>query len=209
MARRSDHTRDELRDMAIEAALAIVQEQGPEGLSTRKVAARIGYTVGTLYHVFRNLDELILHVNAQTLEALRAAMHEAERNGAQPYERLLALGRAYLQFARRNTERWSLMFSHRLPPGETTPEWFTRRVQAVHALVEAALGEYAPHLPAASVVEAAQALWGGVHGICVLALSEKFSLRQGVDPEVLIADLFRNYLNGMTGTPSGAGSITA
>ena len=53
MARRSDHSREELREMAITAAEQIVVEQGYEGLSARKVAAAIGYTVGTLYLVFR------------------------------------------------------------------------------------------------------------------------------------------------------------
>ena len=44
MARRSDHTRDELRRMALDAARAIVEEDGLRGLSTRRLAKAIGYT---------------------------------------------------------------------------------------------------------------------------------------------------------------------
>lgn len=70
MARRSDHSRDELREMALTAAEQIVLENGYESLSARKVASAIGYTVGTLYLVFENLDDLVLQVNARTLDRL-------------------------------------------------------------------------------------------------------------------------------------------
>ena len=59
MARRSDHSREELREMALAATEEIIDQQGLAGLTARKVAAGIGYTVGTLYLVFRNLDDLI------------------------------------------------------------------------------------------------------------------------------------------------------
>ena len=57
MGRRSAHSRDEIRDMAISAASKIVEKQGFQSLTARKVASEIGYTVGTLYHVFRNFDD--------------------------------------------------------------------------------------------------------------------------------------------------------
>ncbi|MEZ5601737.1 MAG: helix-turn-helix domain-containing protein, partial [Candidatus Competibacteraceae bacterium] len=63
MGRRNEHTREELRQIALEAAEELVAAQGLSGLSTRKVAARIGYTVGSLYMIFRNLDDLIAQMN--------------------------------------------------------------------------------------------------------------------------------------------------
>ena len=68
MARRNDHSREQIQQMAIAAAISILNEEGLANLSTRKVASEIGYTVGTLYLVFRNLNELLLHVNAATLD---------------------------------------------------------------------------------------------------------------------------------------------
>ena len=66
MGRRSDHSREEIRQMALQAAESIVTEGGYKALSARKVASEIGYTVGTLYLVFENLDELVLYVNGRT-----------------------------------------------------------------------------------------------------------------------------------------------
>lgn len=74
MARRSDHSREEIRAMALAAAQQIVTEQGFAALNARKIASAIGYTVGTLYLVFKNLDDLFLQLNARTLDDLHAAL---------------------------------------------------------------------------------------------------------------------------------------
>lgn len=63
MGRRNEHTREELREISLRAAEQLVTAHGLDGLSARKVASAIGYTVGSLYMVFRNLDDLILQMN--------------------------------------------------------------------------------------------------------------------------------------------------
>ncbi len=66
MARRADHTREELASMALKAARDIIVKSGAAAFSTREVAARMGYTVGTLYQLFRDAEDLIERVNAET-----------------------------------------------------------------------------------------------------------------------------------------------
>ena len=84
MARRSEHSKEEIRDMALAAAQDIVKAEGLAGLSARKIAKKIGYTVGTLYLVFKNQDDLILTINARTLDALAAKMQDALQKCRQP-----------------------------------------------------------------------------------------------------------------------------
>ena len=43
--------------MALQATEKLLEKSGLAGLTARKVASAIGYTVGTLYLVFRNQDE--------------------------------------------------------------------------------------------------------------------------------------------------------
>ena len=56
--------------MALESARAIVVEEGISALSGRKVTARMGYSIGTLYQIFDGMDDLVERMNARTLEAL-------------------------------------------------------------------------------------------------------------------------------------------
>ena len=52
MARRSEHTQEQIKEMVLIAAEGIVTEEGEEALTVRKIAQHIGYTVGSIYMVF-------------------------------------------------------------------------------------------------------------------------------------------------------------
>ena len=47
MARRSDHSREELYDLALSAAREIAEAEGLRGLTARRIAEKIGYTPGS------------------------------------------------------------------------------------------------------------------------------------------------------------------
>lgn len=196
MPRRSDHSRDELQHMAIEAAIAILNRDGVQGLSTRKVAREIGYTVGTLYLVFKNLDELILHVNAASLGELHAALQAAAAGQTDPQAQLLAISHAYLHFAQTNFARWSLLFTHRLLDDARLPDWFINKVRGLFALVAAPLCALNPQLNAQACQQATHALWSAVHGVCELGLNDKLSLDGEIQAPALIEAVVRNFLRG-------------
>ena len=94
MGRRSIHTPDELRELIIEATTSIVEQDGLEGLSAREIAKRVGYSPGTLYNVFENLDDLLLIIEARLLDELAGRLAETDASGP-PAERLRRLVGAY------------------------------------------------------------------------------------------------------------------
>ncbi|MEJ2359804.1 MAG: WHG domain-containing protein [Gammaproteobacteria bacterium] len=198
MARRSDHSREEIQQMAIRAAIAILAREGIQGLSTRKVAAEIGYTVGTLYLVFKNLDELILYVNAAALDEMHELLQVALEKESTPQAQLLAMAHTYLRFAREHFARWSLMFIHRLPTVMTLPDWFHAKVRTLFAVVVAPLQQINPNLDADAYQQAAYVLWSSVHGVCELSLNDKLSLAGEFRTQDLIDSLVKNYLKGFT-----------
>ena len=161
MARRNDHSRDQIRSMALDAAERIVDVEGTGGLSARKVAAAIGYTVGTLYLVFDNLDDLVLQLNARTLAQLLTQLEQAAAACDDARRCIKGLGRTYLDFARTRRARWSLLFEHRLPDEPAVPEWFRAQMQQLFGLVERRLGVLMPSRSRAELRIAARALWSG------------------------------------------------
>jgi AcrR family transcriptional regulator len=197
MARRSDHTRDEIRDMALKAAAGILAAEGPAALSTRKVAGAIGYTVGTLYLVFRNLDDLILQVNAKTLDDLQARMIEETNRAAGGLQRVLAVGRTYLRFALERPHRWTLVYEHRLPAEEAVPEWYLEKVALVFQLLEGTLRPVIDARSEADLSTAARVIWSGVHGIAVLSVTHRLHVVGSVSAEALVDSLIVNYLKGL------------
>ena len=196
MARRSEHSRDEIQAMAIQAAIHILSEDGLQGLSTRKVASAIGYTAGTLYLVFKNLDELILQVNAASLDELHGQMQNALAKNKEPQTQLLGLAHAYLCFARDNFARWSLMFTHQMPADMDLPDWFHDKVRVLFALVVQPLQEINASLTPEQYQQATHVLWSSVHGVCELGLNDKLALGGEIRAEELIDAMLKNFLNG-------------
>jgi AcrR family transcriptional regulator len=198
MARRSDHSREEIRDMALAAAEQLVSKQGYEGLSARKVASAIGYTVGTLYLVFENLDDLILHINARTLDRLQQRMLEEQTQCRDPFSCLQQLGQTYIGFAKDEPHLWEMVFKHRLPKERQVPLWFQEKVDRMFAMVEEKLTPLAKHRSQQEIAQAAGALWGGVHGICMLALTGKIGVAGVNSAQDLAQTLMNNYVRGFT-----------
>jgi len=197
MARRSEHSKEEIRDMALAAAQDIVKAEGLAGLSARKIAKKIGYTVGTLYLVFKNQDDLILTINARTLDALAAKMQDALQKCRQPRTCIVAMGRAYVDYASDNPQLWSMVFEHRLPPGEEVPPWFAVKVNKLFQLVEQQLTPLLENHSEKKIDLASRALWCGVHGICSLAVTGKLEINDAESINALTDSLINNYLAGL------------
>jgi len=197
MARRNDHSREEIQQMAIAAAISILNQEGANSLSTRKVASAIGYTVGTLYLVFKSLDELLLYVNAATLEELKETILSESVSQQNPIDQIKAMAFAYLGFARQHYARWSLLYSHQLPEEMSIPTWFHTRVKEVFELVEIPLKKIKNDMNYAETICTTRVLWSGVHGACELALNDKLSLGDEVSAEQLINSMIDNYLAGL------------
>ena len=191
MAQRNDHSREQLREMSLAAAEAILASEGAGALSVRRIAQSIGYSHGTLYLIFRNFDGLLLELNGRTLDSLTAALDAAL--GAALAERprgpeaLHALARAYLDFARRHTARFRLVFEHHLPEEEETPDWLMEKIAHGHGLLDAALAAGGAGEDGRETMGVA--LWSAIHGVTVLALDQKLISTQGVelDPEPVLA----------------------
>jgi AcrR family transcriptional regulator len=194
MGRRSDHSRDEIRDMAISAASKIVEKQGFQSLTARKVASEIGYTVGTLYHVFRNFDDLVIHVNARTIDEIAALIEQKTRTKRNPEARIRLMAEYYVQFATNHPDRWRLVFEHEGPPGLPTPVQMKERRDVMFEMVADNLRELAPERVPNEVAHTATALWSGIHGICILALTGKLYLGGAFSMVKLIDTLIDSVL---------------
>lgn len=186
------HSPQAIREMALAAAKRIVTREGYGALSTRRVAADIGYAVGSLYLVFKNLDDLILHLNGVTLDELHETLEATAARHAEPDTSLLALAREYIRFAFKHRARWSLVFEHASP----RPDWFRDKVARMFELVEGRLQGLASGSPAKDVQLAARALWSGVHGVSVLALADRLHKGGLATAEKVAASLVTNYLTG-------------
>ena len=195
MARRSDHSREEIKELALNAAEQIVTENGFSGLSARKIASAIGYTVGTIYLVFKNLDDLIMQVNARTLKSLYQTVSDQQKTDKHK-QNLRQFGQAYYNFAKQNPHLWSLIFEHHVAGGGQLIPQLAERIETLFSLIESELKAIEPKKKPASIHRAALSLWSGVHGITILDISDKLFMANNVSAQEMIDELINNFLTG-------------
>ncbi len=197
MSRRSDHSREQIREMALATAEHIVVEEGFNALSARKIAKNIGYTVGTLYLVFKNIEDLIIQTNARTLGRLEQHLQKIPVAGLGAQDRILALGDAYYEFARAHEHLWTMVFEHRPAQDTAVNDQITARISNLFAKVEEELVILMPDESPHEIAATARALWCGVHGVCSLAISNKLLSAGKHSAPDLIKIQISCFLNGL------------
>jgi AcrR family transcriptional regulator len=197
MGRRSTHTPQQLRELILDAAQEIIEVHGLAGLSAREIARRIGYSPGTIYNMFDNLDDVVLHVEARVLDALDKRLSDIQQGDGSADDRLIRIAHAYLAFTKEKPRLWNLLFEHHMPAGADLPAWYQQKLEGLMGHVERAL---APHFPAGmegDLQRASRVLWAGVHGITSLSTADKLSVVTTETAGRLIDDLVGTYLAGL------------
>jgi AcrR family transcriptional regulator len=197
MARRNDHSKDEIRRLAIDAAFVLLNKQGIEGVTARKIAAEIGYSAGSLYQVFSNLDELFWELNLRTQTKLMNTLKTSvSGQSLSPKALLVSYATDYLAFSKKHPDEWSLLFEHRSSVQSQLPHQMIDQIDALFALVEQPLKTLKPNADSASLSLAAKTLWSGVHGITTLSAHHKLFLPVEGHESAMINQLVSHFLTG-------------
>ena len=81
-----------------------------------------------------------------------------------------------MQYATDHPDRWRLVFEHEAPRGMPTPLQMKERRDVLFEMVADSLRELSPQRLPNEVAHTATALWSGIHGVCILALTGKLYL---------------------------------
>lgn len=164
MARRKDHTRDELKNLIVEKAWMILGAEGLSALTARRIGTEIGYAPGTIYNIFDGMDGVVLHMNARTLDLLLKEL-ETDTATDDPCAAMKHMAHRYINFAKTNFPYWITLFSHQVGEERMKEHWYVEKITGLFAPLEKILGK--EHRQDARI------LWSSVHGITDLFLTGK------------------------------------
>jgi len=182
--------------MALSAAERVVETEGITALTARRVAKDIGYSVGTIYNLFDNLDALSLHVKARTIDALYAHIKDIPK-GKIVVDDFLALNEAYFEFLNENPNTWGSILERVGADGKPLPGWYLEKVALPFSVVEKALKPLFAEDEAEIAEYSAHTLWCGVHGIAVLGSENSLTAMGGKDAREMAKYLIVTFLNGL------------
>jgi AcrR family transcriptional regulator len=163
-------------------ALGIVDAEGHDACSLRRVATEAGVSRSTPYGYFSSKDALIDAVRVAALAKLADACEAALREGTDVSARLRGVGQAYVDFALGHPALYALLFEPVAP--SPSLDAATARYRAI---AEAPLREaHAMGLTTLPPERLAHVLWATTHGL--IALKQAGKLRHGVGFETALAD---------------------
>src|SRR5882762_9928982 len=110
MRRPKPYHHGNLRETLLEAAIRLIAEVGPTAFTLREVARRAGVSHNAPYRHFRDRDDLLAAVATQGYRELTVAMMTAAKPELSPRNRLKQAGLAYVSFALRRPEHFTVMF---------------------------------------------------------------------------------------------------
>jgi AcrR family transcriptional regulator len=155
----------DLRDALVQAALAEVEQGGPEAVSIKALAKKLGVSQPAPYRHFADREELLEAVTVAAFRQFSAVLRESI---ARPSKRskLSRLAQATLAFGLRRNGIYRLMFASRTmacsPKGgelhNAAMETFALLIEALEA-------------PAVGLIRERHALkiWASLHGVLMLA----------------------------------------
>lgn len=204
MARRSDHTREELKGLVLDKAWKIIEKKGFEGLTARAIAAEVGYAPGTIYNLFSSMDDLYLQINARTLDMLYDTLSASACNNPKksPQANMKIMARAYMDFARDYRPYWLMLFNFRLPEGRKVQKWYQDKIDRLFEPLETLLQPLFTARQEKRLKIAARVLWSSVHGLCFLQETGKVSIvsqngQKGANPADFLIETFLAGLKGI------------
>ncbi|MGN7869072.1 TetR/AcrR family transcriptional regulator [Paracoccus sp. 22332] len=160
--------RPDLPQLLIQAGMDILDEDGTEGLTLRRIAARAGVSHAAPAHHFGGLPGLKVAIATCGFQSFLDHLNAA-RDGvsdSDPFQRLLAVNLAYIQFASSRRGLFRLMFDQL---STQDPE-----------LGKIALGSYfvlkqmcAPFVQGRPAAALETAVWGLTHGYAALNMGQR------------------------------------
>ena len=171
IASRKERQKEELRTKILQTAKELFMEHGFEHTSIRNIAERIEYSPTTIYLYFKDKDDIFhaLHLEGFILlnQYFRALEHVAD-----PFERLKAISRAYINFAIENGEFYDLMFIIRSPINALKKEDDGMRAFGflINTIKECIQKGYFTGMDPEVL---AFTVWSMVHGVCSLEIRNR------------------------------------
>jgi AcrR family transcriptional regulator len=184
----------DLRGALVQAALAEAEQGGPEAISIKALAKKLGVSQPAPYRHFADREALLAAVTAEAFRQFSAVLREAIRKPSKR-SKLSRFAQATLSFGLRRNGIYRLMFASRTMACATKDSELHAAAMETLALLLEAL-----EAPAVGLLRERYALqiWAAVHGVVMLAeqglLTGKIA---NVSREELVEDMVQQIKMGL------------
>jgi AcrR family transcriptional regulator len=176
----------DLRDALVQAALKEAEQGGPEAISIKALAKKLGVSQPAPYRHFADREALLAAVTAEAFRQFTATLREAVEKPSKR-SKLARLARATLDFGLQRNGIYRLMFASRIMAcASKDGELHAAAMETFNLLVEAL------EAPPVGLLRERHALqiWASLHGVVMLAEQGLLTGQAaGITREELVEDI--------------------
>ena len=178
-------------------ALRVLEAEGPEAVTMRRIAGEIGITPMAIYHHFANREALLSAIVDQEFEKL-AEFFSRPAKGRRFEEQVIHMMDAYVDYAFAHPRIFDYVFSRPRSEARRFPEDFrARRSPTLNILADTlAVWIKQKRFKRDDVWEIAMQIWAHAHGYLVLYRAGRFDLSEAEFRKLLHRSL-RRLLHGL------------
>ncbi|MEV0395803.1 TetR/AcrR family transcriptional regulator [Polymorphospora rubra] len=178
-ARRYHH--GDLRAALLDQARLLLERDGADAISFRAVARAAGVSATAPYNHFESRRDLLAALAVEGFTTLAERQRAAAATGPDGAAKLVALGRAYLDFAAHQPQLYRLMFGTGVQHWHDIPAVAAAKAASFQPIRAAITGRHAAQGVAESTEIAALGAWSYVHGLAMLLIDGSLDRsREGV-----------------------------
>jgi AcrR family transcriptional regulator len=171
---RREREREEIRTRILDAARELFASEGVESVTMRRIADRIEYSPTAIYFHFRDKEALLAELCDYDFRSFAHGFIEIARI-ADPVQRLVAAGEAYVSFGLEHPSHYRLMF---MTPKNTEPNTEAKGdpTEDAYAFLKGivselmATGRFRDEIT--DIDLAVQIIWSAVHGLVSLEIAK-------------------------------------
>ncbi|MFQ5789107.1 MAG: TetR/AcrR family transcriptional regulator [Acidobacteriota bacterium] len=193
IAERRERERQELRGKILDAARDLFARDGYERVTMRGIAEAIEYSPTTIYHHFKDKEELVQCLCEDDFSQLLGAL-QGQEVPEDPVEWIRQLGLGYARFGLQHPNQYRFMFMTPSKPEDKRPGSGDEAYLVLRSAVERALesGRFRP----GNVDTVAQVLWAALHGAVALLINCEPQMFPAPPAPDLVEQVIENNIRG-------------
>ncbi len=190
-------SKENIQEILVNKGRELIKQKGTEYLTARKLSEASGYSVGTIYNQFGNMDNFILIQNYLTLESLYNRLLHMQASGT-AYQRLNLYAREFIDFVLENKNLWFMVHNfHLLNNNRRFSKIYLRRVVQITQLVEGAFKSLFPEIETPERILSLQVLWLTLFSLSSFLTTDALNSFTKINKKTLCELLLNTYLAGM------------
>ena len=190
--------KEEVRRSILKAAWQLVEKEGWQALSIRKIAEAIEYSSPVIYDHFQNKEAILLEFTKEGFRILNERLDKAKSQFTDPARQLEAMAYAYWHFAFENQEYYQLMYGLGMPGCEMVQE-----ISELKSFTELIMSSIKEMISISNNKQADPYLkfrtfWSMIHGLISINMMGKGNSNSELNTMVL-NDFMNGFLAGIKG----------